>query len=287
MSKVVILTGLSGAGKSTALFAFEEMDYYVIENVPEPLLEQLFKLINSGDERYQNAVISVNLGDALTAIKIARRQPGLQVTVLGLLASVEELLSRFKLTRHVHPLQIKGMTLPQALNDDLEKFKHIRYEIDVLIDTTNLKPAAFRKKIFAAFKQTPNAELTISFVSFGYKYGVPSDVDLIVDTRILPNPFWVLELKNKTGNNKDVVKYVFENEIGPEFLQNAEKYIDYYLQIFAKESRPHYVVGIGCTGGQHRSVAVAQYLKEKFSTNYKVLLTHRDLVRQPPTSDEQ
>ncbi len=278
MATVVILTGLSGAGKSTALFAFEEMEYYCIENVPLPLYEQLFKLINNGDERYQKAVVSVNLTEARQAIAIAKAQPGLTVRVIGLAATIEELLSRYKLTRHAHPLQTKGSTLSRAIKQELELFKDCHGEFDLVIDTTNLSVAQMRSKLFTAFLEKATDSLTLAFVSFGYKHGIPADVDLIIDTRILPNPFWVAELREKTGRDPEVVKYVFDNEIGKVFLNNVEKYIRYYLAFFIKESRPFYTIGIGCTGGQHRSVAVSEYLSNLFQSEVKTSVNHRDMI---------
>jgi len=277
MASVVILTGLSGAGKSTALFAFEEMQYYCIENVPTPLFKQLFKLINTGDSRYQKAVVAVNLSDAKQAIDCAKSHKGLEVRVIGLTATLEELLSRYKLTRHAHPLQTQGSTLSKAIKQELELFNNRHSDFDLVIDTTTLTVANLRGKIFATFLEKATDSMTLELVSFGYKYGIPADVDLVIDTRILPNPFWVEELKNKTGKDEAVVKYVFDNEIGRTFLKHVEAQIRYYLPFFIQESRPFYTVGIGCTGGQHRSVAVTEYLAKIFSGLIKINVHHRDV----------
>lgn len=278
MAEVVILTGMSGAGKSTALFAFEEMQYYCIENVPSPLFDQLFALINSGDVRFSKAVVAVNLNEALEAIVSAKRHAGLQVSVVGLTATLDSLLSRYKLTRHAHPLQTKGTTLVRAIKEEADLFNKGHGLIDVVIDTTNLSVAQLRSKIFTTFLEKASDSLTLSFVSFGFKNGVPADVDLIIDTRILPNPFWVPELRDLTGHDPRVAKYVFEHEVGREFLQEIEKYIRYYLSYFIKESRPFYTIGIGCTGGQHRSVAVAEYLARRFKQDLKTMVIHRDII---------
>ncbi|MFA5235233.1 MAG: RNase adapter RapZ [Bacilli bacterium] len=286
MATVVILTGMSGAGKSTALFAFEEMEYYCIENVPLPLYDQLFKLIASGDERYQKAVVSVNLTEASQAIDIAKKQSGLTVRVVGLVATIDQLLSRYKLTRHAHPLQTKGSTLSRAIKQELALFNDGHGLFDVVIDTSSLSVADFRSKLFKAFLGKPTDSLTLAFVSFGYKYGIPADVDLIIDARILPNPFWVNELRDATGYDPAVIKYVFEHDTGREYLQNVEKYIRYYLSFFIKESRPFYTIGIGCTGGQHRSVAVAEYLANLFGRELKTTATHRDLHTSPKGDHE-
>lgn len=277
MASVVILTGLSGAGKSTALFAFEEMQYYCIENVPTPLFAQLFKLIASGDDRYQKAVVAVNLSEAKQAIDCAKSLKGLDVRILGLTATHDELLSRYKLTRHAHPLQTQGSTLSRAIRKEIDLFSECHGDFDLVIDTTTLSVATFREKLFTTFLEKASDSMTLELVSFGYKYGIPADVDLVIDTRILPNPFWVEELKKKTGQDADVVSYVFDNDIGREFLRHAEAQIRYYLPFFIKESRPFYTIGIGCTGGQHRSVAVTEYLAKIFKGIIKTNVHHRDV----------
>ena len=277
MSIVVILTGLSGAGKSTALFVFEEMQYYCIENVPTPMYDQLFQLINSGDERYQKAVVAVNLSEATPAIEAAKRQPGLLVRVIALTATIEELLSRYKLTRHAHPLQTTGATLFQAIKNEIEIFNDCHGNFDMVIDTTTLSVAQLRGKLFTTFLEKASDSMTLELVSFGYKYGVPADVDLVIDTRILPNPFWVEELRKKTGLDQEVVQYVFDNDIAREFLNYLEMEIRFYLPFFIKESRPFYTIGIGCTGGQHRSVAVAEYAAKLFKGIVKTNVHHRDI----------
>lgn len=277
MAQVVILTGMSGAGKSTALFAFDEMAYYCIENIPTPLYGQLFALINQGDAQYQKSVIAVNLTEAKQAIEAARAQQGLKVTVIGLTASIDSLLSRYKLTRHAHPLHPKGTPLLEAIKAEHALFNETHSLFDIVIDSTNLTVAEFRGKLFNAFLENANDSLTLNFVSFGYKHGIPVDVDLIIDARVLPNPFWVSELKGLTGHDAAVVRYVFNHDVGREFLFQVEQYIRYYLSFFIKESRPFYTIGIGCTGGQHRSVAVAEHLSKRFAKQLKTMVTHRDI----------
>lgn len=277
---------MSGAGKSSALFAFEEMEYYCIENVPLPLYDQLFELINSGDTRYDKSVVAVNLTEAAQAIQSARKQRGLKVSVLGLVATIDSLLSRYKLTRHAHPLQTKGSTLSRAIRKELDLFNECHSFFDIVIDTTSLSIAQFRAKIFTAFLNKQTDSLTLAFVSFGYKYGIPADVDLIIDTRILPNPFWVDHLRDKTGFDPEVIKYVYDHESGQTFLKQVENYIRYYLSFFIKESRPFYTIGIGCTGGQHRSVAVSEYLAATFGNELKTSVNHRDLMNYQDNGHE-
>ncbi len=286
MPQVVILTGLSGAGKTTALFAFEEMEYYWIENVPIPLYDQLFRLISEGDERYQKAVVSVNLSEAEHMVAAAKAQAGLLVRVVGLYTSEVELLSRYKLTRHAHPLQTRGRTLQQAIHRDLALFKQMHGLFDIVIDNSNLSVSQFRGKLFMTFLDQASDSMKLSFVSFGYKHGLPADVDLVIDARILPNPYWALALREQNGKDPAIVSYVFDNDIGREFLTNVEKYIRYYLSFFIKEARPFYTIGIGCTGGQHRSVAVAEYMSKLFGAEMKTTVHHRDIAMSTTTDNE-
>lgn len=275
MNELIILTGVSGAGKSTCLFAFEEMGYYCLENCPLPLISSLFDLI-SKESKYHRMVVAVNALDANKAITVAKSKPDLSVTSIFLDASEMELLSRYKLTRHVHPLQARGFTLVKAINIEKESMKDIK-DIDIYLDTTGLSVTAVRKILFSRFSKTDS--LTINFMSFGYKHGVPLDADVVFDMRILPNPYYIPELKTKTGQDKEVVDYLFEMPITHELVNHIKEYLNFYLPRIKEEGRSYFVVGIGCSGGQHRSVAIANYLKDQYSENYEAIVNHRDLVK--------
>lgn len=278
MAELVILTGVSGAGKSTAIFAFEEMGYYCVENVPLPLLPSLFHLVEN-DARYKKTLIGVNISEAKEAIEEARKHLKLSFKVLCLDATTAELLSRYKLTRHVHPQQTSGITLEKAIINDKEFLNALRAEVDVMIDTSGLEVVDFRRKLFANFQKKRRNMLTVSFVSFGYKHGIPTDVDLIIDTRFLPNPFYIRELSKLTGIDEPVIAYLEALPQTKTYLKHVTEYLDYYLEKANDDIRPSYVVGVGCSGGQHRSVYIAEYLNKHFEEKYNTLVSHRDLAK--------
>lgn len=278
MPELVILTGVSGAGKSTALFAFEEMGYYCVENIPAPLLASMLHLTQT-DARYKKTLIAVNISDAQQAIDEAKKIAKLKFKVLCLDCTMAALLARYKLTRHVHPLQTQGCTLEKAIameKDDLEK---IRSEVDVMIDTSGFEVVDFRRKVFANFQKSKDGLMTVSFVSFGFKYGVPSDVDMILDTRILTNPFYIHDLKALTGQDEPVKKFLGDLPKTEQLLDQMTDYLDFYLEANSAESRPYFVIGIGCSGGQHRSVYIAERLAAIYEEKYNTVVNHRDLMR--------
>lgn len=277
VGEIVILTGVCGAGKSTCLFAFEEMNYYCVENCPIPLVPNFLDLIQNGDERYQKVVIAVNASDAFDTIKLARDYKKLHVTTIFLDASKEELLSRYKLTRHVHPLQTQGLTLEGAISKEKQFLKKLHPSIDLFIDTTGLSVNNFRKVLFAHFYE--HKGLTVNFISFGYKHGLPKDADLVFDMRNLPNPYYVDELKKLTGQDKKIIDYLFSFEATKILVTKIQDFLDYHLEQVQKEGRPYVAIGIGCSGGQHRSVAVADYLNEKYKERYMTIVNHRDLPK--------
>ncbi len=276
MAELVLLTGVSGAGKSTAVFAFEEMGFYCVENVPLPLLPSLFHLVEN-DPRYKKTLIGVNIAEAKEAIAEARKHDKLFLKVLCLDATTAELLSRYKLTRHVHPQQTAGVTLEKAIINDKEFLNALRADVDVLIDTSGLEVVDFRRKLFSNFQKKRGNVLTVSFVSFGYKHGIPSDVDLIIDSRFLPNPFYIRELSKLTGIDPAVIDYLEHLPQTKIYLKQVTEYLSYYLEKANDDIRPSYVVGVGCSGGQHRSVYVAECLNRFFEEKYNTLVSHRDL----------
>lgn len=281
MGELVLLTGMSGAGKSTAIFVFEELNYQCIENPPIELLHDIFKLVKT-NPKYEKTMIALPLQEAALATELVRLHPEQKVTIIGLIASTKELLSRFKLTRHIHPLQTKGLTLDQAIDLDRANYEEIRSSINMLIDTTSLSVNNFRERLMHAFRAKGKQGPLLSFVSFGYKYGIPSDADLVLDARVLPNPFWEEKLKPLTGLDGQVSRYVLESKQGQAWLNEAQRFLSFIVDQVSAESRPYYVVGIGCTGGQHRSVAIAEYLKKNLSkTNaFDVNVVHRDLEKK-------
>ncbi len=276
MKELIILTGISGAGKSTCMITFEEMGYYCLENCPLPLIEGLMELMVT-EEKYSKVAIAVIAHEAEYVIDLVKKYKNIRETTIFLDCSETVLLSRFKLTRHVHPLQRTGLSLAKSIKSEKHMIEVLRNKIDLFLDTSGLNVNEFRKIMFTSFKK--DRGMTVSFMSFGFKHGVPSDVDVIFDMRILPNPFYIPELKHLNGNDKEVYDYVIGLEETKVLLSKVVEYIEYYLEESKKEGRAYVNIGIGCSGGQHRSVTVANYLKKHFDQKYDALYNHRDILR--------
>ena len=278
MSKLYILTGMSGAGKSQAMLAFEELHFRCIENPPVELYTSLFELIAKSKSE-ETTVVSVNLLNANKAIKAAKAVNGLTFQVVCLIASVQDLLSRYKLTRHLHPLQAEGYTLTRAIDLDLSLADALRPFVDILIDTTSLTVKNFRQKLYGRFSTSHQKSMMVSFVTFGFKHGIPTDADMVFDVRVIPNPFYVEDLKPLSGMDQPVIDYVFAQKSYQTLFDSARSHLSNYLALLIAEGRPSYEVAIGCTGGRHRSVVFATELAKALMTSLNVatLITHRDL----------
>lgn len=280
MAELVILSGVSGSGKSTALFAFEEMKYNCIENIPLQLCDSMLDIIEQNQEKtYSKTVLSISLVDAREFIIRAKKRKKLKLTVTLLHASKNELLARYKLTRHVHPLQAQGLTLDAALDREIEASDQVREFADLFVDTTGLGIVEFRKLLFTHYRRQKKGLMTVSFVSFGFKHGAPSDADLVFDTRVIPNPYYIDELKRLTGKDKPVADFIEQQPVAQELKKQMYEFLTFYLAKANAESRGYFVVAIGCSGGQHRSVYFAEQLCKHYSASYKTLVHHRDMKR--------
>jgi RNase adapter protein RapZ len=277
--EVIILTGMSGAGKSTAIFAFEEMKYQCIENPPADLFSSLFQHIHQ-QLTADSTVVSVTLFNAEKAIAAAKNIPGLKPRVVCLIAKENELVSRFKLTRHLHPLQTEGYTLLQAIQRDQALVDQIRPQVDIMFDSTGNSVINFRQQLIATFNQSKH-HLTIGVVSFGFKQGIPLDADFVFDLRVLDNPYYKSNLKHQSGLDQPVIEYVKGQPMFSDLLKHAVNYFEVVIPQLLKEERPFYEIAVGCTGGRHRSVvftqALAEMLKSKFPVG--ILTIHRDIQK--------
>jgi UPF0042 nucleotide-binding protein len=277
--EVIILTGMSGAGKSTAIFAFEEMKYQCIENPPADLFSSLFQHINQ-QLTVDNTVVSVTLFNAEKAIAAAKKIPGLKPRVVCLIAKENELVSRYKLTRHLHPLQTEGYTLLQAIQRDQALVDQLRPQVDFMFDSTGNSVMNFRQQLIATFNQSKH-HLTIGVVSFGFKQGIPQDADFVFDLRVLDNPYYIPNLKHQSGLDQPVIDYIKGQPMFADLLKHAVNYFEVVIPQLLKEERPFYEIAVGCTGGRHRSVvftqALAEMLKSKFPVG--ILTIHRDIQK--------
>ena len=275
---VLLLTGMSGAGKSTALLAFEELGYRCIDNPPEDLYGALFELVHH-EAKTTKTLISVNLLHAKWAIEKARQIDGLHIHVLCLVASLPDILSRYKLTRHLHPLQAEGHTLAKAIDTDLSLVEAIRPDIDDLFDTTAMKVSFFKEKLLHLFRQNPTKTMNVSLVSFGFKHGLPMDADMVFDVRILDNPFHVASLKMLSGLDEKIIDFVQTQPLFQSLMKRVEKDFLQYLTSVIEQKRHYYEFAIGCTGGRHRSVVFVEHLASilKQDPRLDVTIYHRDI----------
>jgi RNase adapter protein RapZ len=276
---IIILTGMSGAGKSTAIFAFEEMRYQCMDNPPVDLFPSLFQLLHHQTKKTKT-LVSVTLYNAAKAVEAARAIPGLNFKLICLVASETDLLSRYKLTRHLHPMQAQGLSLSEAMANDIKLVNEIRPYVSVLIDNTGFSVTQFRQKLLNLFKSDA-PHLTVGLISFGFKHGIPVDADMVLDLRLLKNPFYESELRMLTGLDAPVRDYVQQQSLFLTLLTNAQTYLASVVPQLIQEKRPFYTIAIGCTGGRHRSIvfaeALAPYIQKTFQVGTMIL--HRDVQK--------
>ena len=279
MKKLVIISGVSGAGKTTASNYFEDKGYCCIDQYPTELLEDLINLVQSDESiKYQNVVLTIPIVD-LEKCESLLNNTELKPTLLLMDADREEIINRYKFTRRVHPLLVNNVvsTLSEAV--DLEKSivqKFYRKGVRIL-DTTHLSLKQHRQKLEKILNTKDENNLSLSFVSFGYKNGLPEDADNIFDVRFLNNPFYDPKLKKKTGKDKAVKDFVLNSKNTEQYLKKLTAYIDLMLKQYSKEEKRHLTIAIGCTGGQHRSVVVANYLYNIYKDKYVCYIRHREI----------
>ncbi|MGB9608647.1 MAG: RNase adapter RapZ [bacterium] len=279
--KLVIITGVSGAGKTQAMHFLEDLGYFCADNIPPSLLPALLRMCHSpgGFERVA-AVVDARGGEFLSGLLETikkEREEGVEVKILFLDASDDVLINRFKETRRKHPLIQQGMTISEAIKEERRRLNEIREAADFIIDTSLLRPSQLKERLIEYFA-SEKEPLTVSIISFGFQKGIPSEVDLLFDVRFLPNPYYEEELKELDGHNERVKAFVMGSEITREFMALLREFLSFTLPLYQKEGKAYLSIGIGCTGGKHRSVVIgeelARILREE---GYNVIVFHRDL----------
>lgn len=282
----VILTGLSGAGKTNALHAMEDNGFYCVDNLPPLLLDTFYDLCeNSTDNRMKRVAVVADARSGEMFAEIAdvlqkAKLDGRHFKILFLDAKLDTLVIRYKETRRKHPLlgeMVSGST-EEAVELEDELMKAVREMADYVIDTTFMQPAQLKERVTTLFSGDIHDSLLVTFVSFGFKYGIPMEADLIFDVRCLPNPFYVPELKPLTGLDEAVVDYVMSFEVSGQFMKKLIDFIDFSIPLYKQEGKSEVVIGIGCTGGKHRSVTVARLLNTHLiERSQKSSTHHRDI----------
>ncbi|OLR57039.1 RNase adaptor protein RapZ [Hornefia porci] len=283
--KVVIISGLSGAGKTHAADWFEDHGYYCIDNMPPALIKSFLDLAMFRTIRMTKAAFVVDIrsdeffSGLNETIDYLRMREDIEFSILFIEASDSTLIRRYNETRRNHPLST-GRTSKEVIEKERSMLADLRARANHVLDTTNLKVAQFNLEMSKLYN--PDGDLSSAFainvISFGFKYGIPQETDMVFDVRFIPNPYYVESLKHLTGNNKKVQRYVLRHEIAQKFIEQLTVMIDTIVPCYVKEGKNHLNIAFGCTGGQHRSVTLANEMARIFrEEGYRVTLEHREL----------
>lgn len=283
---VLIISGLSGGGKSKAASYLEDMGFYIIDNMPAAMILKFAEFCTGASSRYDRVALvydvrtgssPAELFDVLDQLKDMESS----CRMLFLDASPETIIKRYKETRRRHPLSGRANSLEDAVRREREVMEPVRERADFVIDTSRLSTAKLRGELLRLFGNAEeNGGMAVSVTSFGFKYGLPMEADLVLDVRFMPNPFYIEELRPKTGLDSEVSEYVFGFQQTKGYLKRLEDLMTYTLPLYAEEGKAVLVIAVGCTGGHHRSVAVTHALAELIrSQGYQVTENHRDISR--------
>lgn len=275
---VVLITGMSGAGKTTAIGILEDMGYHCIDNFPVQLIEYLGRIIKTEpDARYQNIALATTAMDYPIFLQYFDNLD-INVHIIFLDASNEKLLLRYKFTRRHHPMIIfnKANTLEEAIEVERDMFESLNEHSLIHIDTTKLDHLELKSILMEKLELDNKRTFSVSFESFGYKHGIPMDADYIFDVRFLPNPYYIEELKNKTGDDQDVYDYVMSFDQTKQFVAQLTQLLDFIFKEYQEQKKSHLIVAIGCTGGHHRSITITNWLFHHYKNQFVCYKSHRD-----------
>lgn len=285
--QLVVITGMSGAGKTVAIQSFEDMGYFCIDNLPPTLIPKFWELIRESGKITKIALVidlrSRAFFEEIQSMLIEIENTKLvDTSIMFLEASDKELVSRYKETRRAHPLAMDGL-VTEGIEKERALLAELKAEAQLVIDTTKLAPRELREKIMENYKEEDTSTFRVELVSFGFKYGLPIDADVVMDVRFLPNPHYVDELRPLTGKDSAVYDYVMASDLTEEFYKQYEQLILSVLPGYIKEGKMSLTIAIGCTGGQHRSVALTERLGRRVAEEYKANITHRDIMKRKET----
>ncbi|MGC8926001.1 MAG: RNase adapter RapZ [Calditerrivibrio sp.] len=280
-SHLIVLTGYSGAGKSTASKALEDLGYYTVDNMPLSLVEKFVQVVFDYNSEIQKIALvidarSKDIPKIAEVVKFLKSKYYVEVIFLD--ATEDILVRRYKETRRKHPL---GDNLLDSIRLEKKLMEEIKELSDIIIDTSSMTVHDLTKLFDEKFREIDSSKMSITIQSFGFKYGIPQDSDMVIDVRFLKNPHFVDELRGKTGLEKDVYDYVFSDERCKVFLKKLKAFLEFLIPNYVKEGKKFFTLSIGCTGGKHRSVALAQFIGEYLKNRYdnKVYIKHRDIER--------
>jgi UPF0042 nucleotide-binding protein len=286
VTDILVIAGLSGAGRSQAADSLEDLGWFVIDNLPSSLFEKVAELGTAPGSKTGRLALVVGSGphqaDIVDVVSRLRRA-GHRVRILFLEAATAEVVRRYGSTRRKHPLGEGAGTVVDAIEDERRLLDPVKGEADVVIDTTDLNVHQLRARLIDLFGvESPAAGMQTTITSFGYKHGLPLDVDIVLDCRFLPNPYWVERLRDHTGLEQSVREYVLAQPATGEFLEKLDDLFALLLPAYAEEGKSYLTVGVGCTGGRHRSVVIAEELGRHLRRmGYEPRVQHRDVDRRP------
>jgi len=286
--ELLIVSGLSGAGKSVAMNALEDIGYFCIDNIPAGLLPRFVEFSEAGEVALQKVAIAMDVRGARSSAEIVDAlakldEQKIEYRILFLDASDDVLQRRYKETRRRHPMSIAlGISTQEAIERERAILKPLQERADYKIDTSLLSTAQHKERICSLFlpEGADRGGMALTVMSFGFKFGLPKEADIVLDVRCLPNPFYVAELKNKTGLDREVEEYVMQFTESRELLHRIEDLLEYSLPLYVKEGKSQLTIAIGCTGGKHRSITFARIIGEFCQKlGYRPSVQHRDILR--------
>ena len=284
--EILIISGLSGGGKSKAASFLEDVGFYIVDNMPAGMILKFAEFCAAGNGRYNRVALvydvrTADTFDEFLGVLATLREREYDCKLLFLEADVSAIIKRYKETRRRHPLQDQSDSLEEAVNREIAMMAPVRSQADVVINSTTYSTARLRGELLGLFGGSHRAgELMVSLVSFGFKHGLPLEADLVFDVRFMPNPFYIDSMRHKTGLNREVRDYVFSFQETEQFLEKLRDLLRFVLPLYQEEGKTVLVMAIGCTGGHHRSVAVTHALAGFIaSLGYQVTENHRDMTR--------
>ena len=278
MKNFVVITGPAGSGLSSAEYVFEELGYFVIKNIPITAIDVVIDQLLSEDNKINNICFVSHAITAEETIKAVKKRKNANFRIIILNCGKEELIKRYTLTRRVHPRSVTQKISPiQAIEEDIKSINSVLDYADLCLDTTSLTVKQLRVNLYKFLNNVEESKITsVTFLSFGLKNGIPQGIDTFFDVRLIPNPYWVEDLRELTGEDEKVINYMRSFSVTQEVIDEIICYLEKFLVELRKSGRGSYTIGIACSGGQHRSTYVANYLAKHFSKDYRTIAIHRD-----------
>ncbi len=282
---MVIITGMSGAGKTVAMQSLEDNGFYCIDNLPPVLIPKFAELIEQSGGKIGRVALVIDLrgrqffDQLFTSLNQLNQFQGLNVKIVYLDASDQTLISRYKQTRRRHPLAPEGSLL-DGIQRERKLLEELKGRANLILDTSRMKPLQLRERMVDSFVIKEEGRFPVYILSFGFKYGMPIDADLVFDVRFLPNPHYVDSLRPRTGKDPEVAEYVMKWKDTEQFLEQLTQFLTYLLPQYKREGKGQIVIAIGCTGGKHRSVTIADYLYRYYAQDFRTSIAHRDIEKE-------